>query len=152
MQLTNTLQLTGIDSLSALMAIPYPVRPSVDGHGAFIDVIVGLKTVEVHASAPLAGWRLLIDQDTRFEIAPDTTGAQLAAAFADPRVLLAIEQLISPPTIAWPRRKADVAQLTGTESFDRCIASLIDALGRHLMVLRKMPLPTTTQPMQTSLL
>jgi len=152
MQLTATLQLNGYDSLQQLSTSQFPVRPNEDGQRAFIDVIVGLRQVEVAATPPLSGWRQLLDEETRFEIDQDTTGAQLAAAFADATVIHAIEQVICPPVMN--RRnmsKQEIAQLTGSETFDESVANLIDALGKHMTVLREKPAHRRT-PIQASLL
>lgn len=141
--LSANIQLQGFDSLGDLAALSHPVRPKADGQEAFIDIIVGLRQVEVHADGPLEGWREVTDAETRFEIDPDTSGAQLASALGDQVVVDAIGRVISPPAVKRPKNKSEASLLTGNESFNQAVTSLIDALSRHMSVLRPRPVVLT---------
>ncbi len=137
MYLTPSIELAGYESLDQLSSIVSPVAPSHPDQRSYIDVIVGLRRLEVHADTELAGWRLLTCEPTRFEIAQDTTGRQLACALNDARVITAIEMVMDPPSPAIGLKRAELAKLTGSETFDRSVDELISALSQHLFVIRE---------------
>lgn len=130
------LTLVGFESLDSLRANPSPVLPRTPDQSAVIDVIAGLRQIECHADRPLQGWAAVLGEDNRFEIAPDTSGVQLANALSDLRVLQAIEQLISPAPVAWPRSRIEASGMSGLEHFHQAADELIAALGEHLHVWR----------------
>lgn len=139
MQLTPAITLADYSSLQELAAVPFPVQGGAVTSRAYIDINVGLRQIEVHASAPLQGWRQIVDEDTRIEICPGTTGAQVANALLDSRVITAIEQVINPPPMNWKVSKAEVAKLTGMEAINAALANLIGALSIHMVVIREKP-------------
>lgn len=139
MQLTPAITLVDYSSLQELAAIPFPVQGDAVTCRAYIDISVGLRQIEVHSSAPFEGWRQIVDEDTRIEICPDTTGAQVADALLDSRVITAIEQVINPPPMNWKVSKAEVAKLTGMEASNAALANLIGALSVHMLVIREKP-------------
>lgn len=136
MQLTATLTLVGFDSLDELAATPAPVKPASSRQQSVIDISVGLKTVTIHADDPLDGWRLITCADTRFDIHPETTGKQLATALADTAVIKAMNSIINPPPPPSPLTKKQLAKINGSETHQLCVNRLIDALSKHVTVLR----------------
>ena len=134
--LAPRLTLVSHTSVHELRSIAFPVRPSHPDQRAYLDVVIGLRQVLVHADREFQSWDWVIGQDSRFEIDRDTTGPQIADALEDRRTIKAIQMLISPPPLIWPRKKADAALMTGMENFDMAVNGLIEALSRHLTVLR----------------